>query len=96
MDAGGRFEGDVIARRDETPEQACEPLLHPVMVQGGRVDASPALGALREYFGGQFSRLPPEYKALRPSRRYPVDVSPRLRDLEARLTTHMSNTYVLY
>ena len=87
MDAGGRFEGDVIACWDEIPERAFEPLLHPVMEEGGRVGASPALGALRDYFRGKFSRLPPEYKALRPSRRYPVSVSPRLRDLEARLTT---------
>jgi nicotinate phosphoribosyltransferase len=87
----GLFAGDAIARQDEKPEQAAEPLLEQVMSEGRRLNREPDLGELRERFAQEFARLPSEYKKLISPPRYPVEISSGLRDLQSRLTKKLQH-----
>ena len=84
FDDQGSMQRDVIARRDEAVS-AGSPLLETVM-QGGRITRPlPALQANRDYFRGQFARLPAAYKAIQDPARYPVSLSPGLKILQSRV-----------
>ena len=83
-DAQGRLGRDTIALREEVIPEAA-PLLQKFMA-GGRVTQDlPTLKESREYFLSQFNLLPESYKALEEPEPYPVDLSPGLRDLQARV-----------
>jgi nicotinate phosphoribosyltransferase len=77
----GQFERDLIACHNE--QYAAEPLLKCVMREGRRVAPSPAIDAVRERAREQLLRLPEAHRRVRDPRRYPVEISPRLRALEA-------------
>ncbi|MEW6388038.1 MAG: nicotinate phosphoribosyltransferase [Thermodesulfobacteriota bacterium] len=83
-DPDGKMALDTIALREESG-LAGEPLLRQVM-QGGRLTRPlPSLKECREYFLGQFDRLPEPYKALENPAAYPVSLSPGLTALQARV-----------
>jgi len=73
------FSHDVLAAADEAPPQAAEPLLEPVMEGGRRTAEPPALGEIRRRTRQQIQSLPRQYRQLRVSPRYPVRISPVLR-----------------
>lgn len=85
-DEGGRYQGDIIALRDERPEDVAPavpgkrvtPLLAPVMASGKRVQSLPSLQEIRTRFLAEFAKLPEAYKQLQPQERYPVTLSPAL------------------
>ncbi|MFZ5452826.1 MAG: nicotinate phosphoribosyltransferase [Thermodesulfobacteriota bacterium] len=83
-DAKGRLERDTITLRDESVPEAA-PLLQPFMAAGRLTRELPTLRESREYFLSQFALLPEVYKALEDPPPYPVDLSPDLRDLQARV-----------
>ncbi|MDD2902827.1 MAG: nicotinate phosphoribosyltransferase [Syntrophales bacterium] len=82
-DAQGRLERDTITLRDELLPEAT-PLLQPFMAGGGVSRELPTLKESREYFLSQLALLPEPYKALEDPAPYPVDLSPGLKDLQAR------------
>ena len=82
----GRFDGDVIALREEAPPAAArEPLLREVMRGGNMLDAHPSLAAIREHCAAQLRGLPEEVRRLRHAGAYPVRYSERLRALQQSL-----------
>jgi nicotinate phosphoribosyltransferase len=83
-DEAGRFARDVIALRDE-PVAGAQPLLLPVMRAGKILAPPPSLQEARGYFKEQFARLPEAYKDLKTPAAYPVDLSPGLKQLQARV-----------
>ncbi|MHB8067537.1 MAG: nicotinate phosphoribosyltransferase [Desulfobaccales bacterium] len=75
---------DTIALRDEAVPEAA-PLLQKFMA-GGRVTRKlPTLKESRDFFQSQFALLPESFKALEEPAQFPVDLSPGLRDLQARV-----------
>jgi nicotinate phosphoribosyltransferase len=80
----GHMYRDTIALRDETVSESA-PLLEKFMAKGRLVRELPALKESREYFKSQFDLLPESYKSLENPDSYPVDLSPGLRDLQARV-----------
>jgi nicotinate phosphoribosyltransferase len=79
----GGFERDVIQLESEArPLGRVERLLKPV-VKGGRVvpGSLPPLNEIWELAQQNLRDLPEEYRALRPTRVYPVEFSPGLRAL---------------
>ena len=79
----GSFERDVIQLESEArPVGRVERLLKPV-VKGGRVvpGSLPPLNEIWELAQQNLRDLPEEYRALRPTRAYPVEFSPGLRAL---------------
>lgn len=73
-EAGGQFIGDTISLRDEADQQGT-PLLECVM-RGGEIVAPPqSLQEIQQRAHHQLRQLPPEYKALMPGARYPVQIS---------------------
>lgn len=79
----GAYERDVIQLESEPrPAGRVERLLKPV-VQGGRVvpGSLPPLNEIWELAQHNLRDLPEEYRALRPTRAYPVEFSPGLRAL---------------
>ena len=83
-DGQNRPTRDVIALRDEALPGAA-PLLQPVMRHGEILQPRPTLKEARQYFKRQFALLPEPYKDLTQPAPYPVDLSPGLRDLQARV-----------
>jgi nicotinate phosphoribosyltransferase len=83
-DGQNRPTRDVIALRDEALPGAA-PLLQPVMRHGEILKPRPTLKEARQHFKKQFALLPEPYKDLTAPARYPVDLSPGLRDLQARV-----------
>jgi nicotinate phosphoribosyltransferase len=86
--AGGHFERDVLALRDEPPPAVgAEPLLRTVMAGGRRVETPPTLSAIRERCARQVAALPATLRRLQTDERYVVEPSARLvslrRSLEA-------------
>jgi nicotinate phosphoribosyltransferase len=77
---GGHFAQDVIGLQEESIAGGT-PLLAPVMAEGRRTGAEPALGEVRERFREDFGRLDDRFKALRNPPHYPVEVSARLERL---------------
>jgi nicotinate phosphoribosyltransferase len=84
FDDQGRMLRDVISLRDEEVAGAT-PLLQPVMRGGKTLGPLPPLKEARQYFGAQFANLPEPYKDLEAPALYPVDLSPGLRGLQARV-----------
>jgi len=83
-DGKGRLLRDTIALREEAMPEAA-PLLQQFMA-GGRVTRKlPTLPESRDFFHSQFALLPEPYKALEEPAQYPVDLSPGLQDLQARV-----------
>jgi len=83
-DREGAMQRDVLALRDEEVPGG-RPLLCKVM-EGGRIlGPLPSLEELRRRFREEFARLPAPYKDLYRPPAYPVEVSPALASLEARL-----------
>ena len=74
----GSFASDIIALEGELHEG--EPLLRPVMRNGRRLAAAPALSVVRSYAADQLRRLPAALQRLEPMA-YPVTVSDSLRRL---------------
>ncbi len=78
-DAQGRFSGDLLTTVDEPASG--EPLLRPMMRAGSRLEAAPALAALRRHAAAQVAALPDALRGLDPAAPYPVTVADRLRAL---------------
>jgi nicotinate phosphoribosyltransferase len=78
----GQFERDVIACQGERYAGA-EPLLECVMRNGRRLAKSPPIEDVQQRARKQLGRLPERYRRLRDAERYSVEVSEKLRDLEA-------------
>jgi len=84
FDDAGRMRQDTIALREESfPDRT--PLLQPVMQEGRILGALPSLKESRDYFQQQFALLPEPYKTLENPPLYPVDLSPGLRERQARV-----------
>jgi|UniRef100_A0A7C5ELU2 nicotinate phosphoribosyltransferase len=84
VDEKGQMLRDTIALREETLSDG-EPLLKPVMRHGRLTGTLPTLKESRDYFQEQFARLPEPLKALENPPPFPVDLSPGLKDLQARV-----------
>ena len=86
MDAAGDYQRDIIALRDERPEEVAPavprekvtPLLVHVMANGKRLPPQPSLPESRALFLAEFAKLPASYKQLQEPERYPVALSPQL------------------
>jgi nicotinate phosphoribosyltransferase len=74
--ADGRMIGDVLSAHDDA--QAGEPLLQPVMRQGRRVGAQPALSEIRARAAQDLQSLPEPLRRLERASHYPVHVSETL------------------
>ncbi len=78
--ADGRFEGDLLALRDEpVPDGFGDSLLEPVMSGGRLLRPHPALGEIRDRCAAQIAALPEELRQLRTAGRYAVRISDALR-----------------
>lgn len=86
-DAQGHCVRDVIACADEPQPDGAEPLLGERMRGGRRLRPDPPLTQLREEFRTRFSQLPDRHKPLRAPEIYPVDISPRLAELQRALVS---------
>jgi nicotinate phosphoribosyltransferase len=78
-DAEGSFVKDVIALEDEKVDG--EPLLIKVVEKGKVVYDFPTLEDIRGRALENLSRLPEKYKRLRNVAKYPVELSPKLKNL---------------
>jgi len=76
----GKYVKDIITLWDETISEA-QPLLVPIMLKGELVYDFPELKEIREHCHRQLSMLPEQYKRLRGSEVYPVEISPKLSKL---------------
>ncbi len=74
----GRFQRDLLARRDEPPPAGGEPLLKTVMRDGRLVEPLPPLAAIRSRCAEEVAALPDGVRALHEPARYPVGYSDRL------------------
>ncbi len=83
-DGQGRMLRDTIALRGEAVPQP-GPLLQQFMAGGRLTRELPTLKESRDFFHSQFALLPEAYKALEEPPPFPVDLSPGLRDLQARV-----------
>jgi len=67
-----------------------EPLLTGVMRKGKTTVKQPPLTRIRERFLDEFFRLDEKYKTLEDGKgEYPVELSPRLRDLQSRVVRQL-------
>ena len=93
---GGGFTGDVIALRNEAIETIApgpepgEALLWKVMEGGRSVGPRPSLKEIRDRFDRDFGSLDERFKALRDPPQYPVNLSPRLRELFHRMKRELA------
>lgn len=78
-DSAGRLAGDVITVDGDA--QPGEPLLRPVMRDGLRLQAAPALDDIREHARAQLRQLPDSLCMLEPGPAYQVEIAPALRAL---------------
>ncbi len=83
-DEKGRLSRDVISLRDEKVAGGT-PLLQQVMHDGKISSPQPSLQEARRFFQEQFALLPEDYKDLKEPPRYPVELSPGLKDLQNRV-----------
>jgi len=86
-DSMGNFVKDIIALDKEKVEG--EPLLVKVMERGEIIYDLPALERIRERALENLSKLPDRYKRLRAAPRYPVELSPRLKEMIDELTNEL-------
>ena len=78
FDGAGCMAGDILALHDDRQEG--EPLLHPVMRDGKRLDAPMLLSTLRERTSGQLERLPEPLRTLDQAKKpFEVKISDALR-----------------
>ena len=89
-EAAGRMARDTIALRHETLPGGA-PLLQEVMAGGQITRPLPSLNECRNFFQGEFARLPEEYKALQDPPFYPVSLSPGLRKLQSRVEQELQH-----
>ncbi|HEX9819287.1 MAG TPA: nicotinate phosphoribosyltransferase [Methylomirabilota bacterium] len=92
----GRFERDVLTRRDEpAPDGSAEPLLRAVMAGGRRLDPAPTLAAIRERCAQQVAALPETLRRLATDDRYVVEPSARLMALRSALEAQAMGAGIL-
>jgi nicotinate phosphoribosyltransferase len=91
---GRGLKKDVIALRDEKIPGG-EPLLQSVMEQGKIVGMSPSLKEIRERFRAEFETLDEKVRAIREPRAYPVEISPRLKQLNEEISRATRQTQSL-
>jgi nicotinate phosphoribosyltransferase len=72
----GRMSGDVLSLEDD-PHPG-EPLLHPVMKAGRRLEPRPTLDDARARAAQDLARLPQALRGLEAGARYPVEIAPAL------------------
>jgi nicotinate phosphoribosyltransferase len=84
FDDKGLMQGDTIALREETLLEGT-PLLQQVMNNGAPLGPQPTLQESRAYFRSQFALLPEAFKDLENPTPYPVHLSQRLTEREARV-----------
>jgi nicotinate phosphoribosyltransferase len=77
---GGKFQKDTIGLRDEKLEG--EQLLVKVMQNGKRIASSMSLQEIRQRFNDEFTSLNGSIKAIRNPKAYPVELSPKLKNLQ--------------
>lgn len=82
-DVAGQMAGDTLTL--EGDEQPGRPLLATVMRAGRRIEASPALAAVRAYAQAQLNALPPALRSIDYAFPYDVEVAAPLRDLARQL-----------
>jgi nicotinate phosphoribosyltransferase len=80
-DADGHMAGDILAL--EGPEHPGEPLIHPVMRNGRRVQPPLPLAEIKQRAKRELERLPERLRRLEPDATYPVEVSRELQQLAA-------------
>jgi nicotinate phosphoribosyltransferase len=81
MDRHKRYKCDIIGLRDEKIPQS-KLLLGQVVKQGRVVTPTVDLPGCRRHFQAEFARLPAAYKSLHEPARYPVEVSPKLQNIQ--------------
>ncbi len=79
LGSDGRMAGDILTLEDDPHEG--EPLLHPVMRAGRRLQPSPSLSELRRYAASQLACLPEHLRQLCVDPPYPVSIARSLEDL---------------
>jgi len=79
--ADGRMAGDLLAL--EGDDRGGEPLLHPVMERGRRLQPAPSLDDIRQRTKRELERLPEPLRRLEPGATYPVEVADELVRLAA-------------
>ena len=90
-DAQGRLQRDVIALRNEELSGA-EPLLRKVMEKGEMKGTYPSLKEIRKNFLEEFSRLDEWTKAIHNPASYPVELSPRLKQLKEEIEQQVAQS----
>ena len=83
-DSRGRFTRDFIGLRRETVENGI-PQLETVMQNGRRCIPDSELADIRKRFQDGFTRLPARFRTLDAAAIYPVQLTPRLEKLQAKL-----------
>ena len=87
--SGGKLRRDVIGLRDDEFEGG-EALLEKVMSRGRENAKQPLLPQIQERFLEEFFRLDEKYRTLdKTEEEYPVELSPRLEDLQGRLVRQL-------
>jgi nicotinate phosphoribosyltransferase len=75
----GRMMEDILSTEED--RQPGEPLIHPVMAAGRRLEPPPTLGEIRSHAADELALLPETLRQLEPESRYPVQVGEALRRL---------------
>lgn len=88
-DQRGIYARDIIGLEDE--KISGEPLLVKVMENGEIVGELPSLEEIRNYALKCLSELPEKYKRLRNAAKYPVRLSPKLREIKRKLADQLKN-----
>jgi nicotinate phosphoribosyltransferase len=89
VDARRKLKKDVIALRSEKLPGA-EPLLQKVMANGSIQGAYPSLKEIRERFLAEFDLLDENVKAIRDPKTYPIEISPRLKQLNEEISRQVT------
>lgn len=87
----GRPQKDMIGLRDENLPGA-ETLLKKVMENGKAMGPHPSLNEIRERYLEEFKRLEEPAKAIRNPAPYPVELTPRLQQLQKEMERQVSQT----
>jgi nicotinate phosphoribosyltransferase len=100
-DENGCYERDIIAMRDERPEEVAPtvspqrllPLLTQVMAGGKRLQVQPSLRESRQRFLAEFAKFPEACKQLQTPERYPVTLSPALSRFQEQTSARLRARY---
>ncbi len=88
---GGKLKEDLIGLRDDRL-MGGKPLLEKVMSGGRVITRQPSLSQVQEIFLDEFSRLDEKYKSIDgEGRKYPVSLSPRLKEIQAKLVAEVKS-----